>query len=264
MRSGGRGLLVAGTAAAMGLGGGLAWLGPPWSLVALVVPVAYALALVAAVMMPRLALFAPVIRRGRSGRPEIALTFDDGPDPATTPAVLAALAAANARATFFILGEKARRAPEVLRAIAAAGHDLGVHGETHDRRLALRSPSTIVASLERALATIEGIAGTRPAWFRPPMGHVSPRTAAAARALGLTLVAWSVRPRDGSATTTADQAIARISAGLEPGAIVLMHDAAERGDRTPIAAAALPAILGEVARRGLRCVPLSRLLREAE
>ena len=261
MRSDGRALLVASTVIAIGVAAGLSLLGSPWSFLALTVPAAYLLWLVAGVMTPRLALFAPVICRGNPSRPEVALTFDDGPDPASTPAVLRALAARGARATFFVLGEKVRQAPEVLRAIAAAGHDIGVHGDTHDRLLSLRPPPVIAAAIERALAAIQGTTGARPSLFRPPLGHVSPRTAAAARSLGLTLVAWNVRPHDGSAATTAEQATHRIIAGLGPGAIILMHDAAERGDRVPVAATVLPAILDEVARRGLRCVTLSQLLR---
>lgn len=262
MRSDGRPLLVASTLIAIGVAGGMALLGSPWSFLALAVPAAYLLWLVAGVMTPRLALFAPVICRGNPARPEVALTFDDGPDPTSTPAVLQALAAGGARATFFVLGEKVRQAPEVLHAIAAAGHDIGVHGNTHDRLLSLRRPDLIVAAVERALAAIQAVTGARPTLFRPPLGHVSPRTATAARSLALTLVAWNVRPRDGSAATTAQQATHRIIAGLGPGAIILMHDAAERADRVPIAATVLPAILDEIARRGLKCVPLSQLLRE--
>jgi peptidoglycan/xylan/chitin deacetylase (PgdA/CDA1 family) len=258
----GRGLLVAATIAALGAATALSLLDSPWCFLALAVPPVYVLALVAGVMVPHLALFAPVVCQGDPSRAEVALTFDDGPDAATTPRVLQALAAAGTRATFFVLGEKARRAPEVLRAIIAAGHDIGIHGETHDRRLSLRPPNVIAGALAGALDAVATATGVRPTLFRPPLGHVSPRTAAAARSLGLTLVLWSVRARDGNAATTAEQAARRIIAGLRPGAILLLHDAAERGDRIPVAAAALPAILAEIARRGLHCVTLSRLLRE--
>ena len=146
----------------------------------------------------------------------------------------------------------------MLREITAAGHDIGIHGDAHDRLLSLRHPDRIVADLERALAAVEAATGLRPRWLRPPIGHVSPRTALAARRLGLVLVGWSVRARDGLASTTAEQATRRVLAGVRPGAIVLLHDAAERGDREPVAVAALPGILEEIARRSLRCVTLSR------
>jgi peptidoglycan/xylan/chitin deacetylase (PgdA/CDA1 family) len=207
-------------------------------------------------------MFAPIICRGSASRPAIALTFDDGPHPVATRKVLAALAAAEARATFFVLGAKTESAPEIVREIAAAGHEIGIHGYTHDRVLSLRHPDAIRAGLARALAAVAAATGSRPASFRPPLGHVSPRTAAAARALGLMLVGWSLRSRDGRAATTAEEAARRVCAGLRPGTIVLLHDAAERDDREPVAAAALPAILEEAKRRGLRCVTLAELVRQ--
>ena len=257
----GRLLLGAGTVGAAAAVGWLVFSGPPLAWLACAVPVVYLALLLLGVMDPRLAMFAPVLCRGAASRPEIALTFDDGPHPTSTRKILAALARCDARATFFVLGAKARQAPEVLREIAAAGHDLGIHGDTHDRRLSFRHPDVIAASLERALAAVEIATGTRPQFFRPPIGHVSPRTAVATRKLDLTLVGWSVRSRDGLAATTAEQATRRVLANLRPGAIVLLHDAAERDDREPVAVTALPAILEECARRGFKCVPLSQLLR---
>jgi peptidoglycan/xylan/chitin deacetylase (PgdA/CDA1 family) len=258
MMSRGRLLLVGGAVLGAGAIAALLGAGPPWSWLAVLVPLAYLGLMVVGVMEPRLAMFAPILCRGSGARPEVALTFDDGPHPDSTRRVLAALAAADARATFFVLGEKARQHAEILREIVAAGHTLGVHGDDHDRVLACKHPDAIVADLERALRAIEAATGRRPTLFRPPIGHVSPRTARAARRLGLTLVGWSTRSRDGRASTTAQQATRRVIAGLRPGAIILMHDAAEHDDRTPVAPAALPAILEEIARRGLFCVPLSR------
>lgn len=254
--SAGRVLLAASTGAAPVLALALSLSPVPW--LALPLPALYLGVLVAGVMVPRLAMFAPALFELPSVRAEVALTFDDGPDATSTRKILAALARFDARATFFVLGARARAAPEVLREIAAAGHDIGIHGDTHDRLLSLRHPDRIVADLERALAAVEAATGLRPRWFRPPIGHISPRTAVAARRLGLVLVGWSVRARDGLASTTADQATRRVLAGVRPGAIVLLHDAAERGDREPVAVAALPGILEEIARRGLRCVTLSQ------
>jgi peptidoglycan-N-acetylglucosamine deacetylase len=216
----------------------------------------YVAVLLAGVMMPQLAMFAPVVLRLSSTRQEIALTFDDGPEPASTREVLATLARFNAHATFFVLGEKVRKAPDVLREIADAGHAIGIHGDWHDRLLSLRNPKRIVADIERARDAVAAVIGKRPLLFRPPIGHVSPRTAVAMRHLGLTLVGWNVRGRDGIADATAEAVQRRVTAGLRPGAIVLLHDAAERGERVPAGVAALPGILEEAARRGLRCVPI--------
>jgi peptidoglycan/xylan/chitin deacetylase (PgdA/CDA1 family) len=167
------------------------------------------------------------------------------------------LARFEAHATFFVLGEKVRAAPDVLREIANSGHEIGIHGDTHDRLFSLRHPDRIAADLERAQDAVAAVIGKRPSLFRPPLGHVSPRTASAAKRLGLTLVGWTVRGRDGLAGATAEAVQRRVTAGLHPGAIILLHDAAERGDRTPAGVAALPGILAEASRRGLRCVPIS-------
>jgi len=259
--SAGRRLLLGATVVAAVSVVALVLAGPPLAWLACLVPLACLALLGVGVMNPRFAVFADVICRGTEARPEIALTFDDGPHPSSTRQVLAALGGKGARATFFVLGTKAQKAPEVLREIAAAGHEIGIHGDTHDRRLSLRHPDAIAASLERVSAAVESATGLRPHLFRPPMGHTSPRTAVAARRLGLTLVGWSVRSRDGRASTTAAQATERVLAGLRPGAIILMHDAAEHDDRAPVAATVLPTLLEEIARRGLQCVTLSQLLR---
>ena len=218
---------------------------------------AYGGLLLAGVMCPQLAMFAPVLLRGDSTRPEVALTFDDGPAAVSTREVLATLARFDARATFFVLGEKVRAEPGILREIARAGHAIGIHADWHDRLYSLRHPNRIVADVERARDAVAAVTGMRPSLFRPPLGHISPRTAVAARRLGLTLVGWSVRSRDGLAGTTSETVLRRVLAGLQPGAIVLLHDAPERGEHVPAGVAALPRILEEAKRRGLRCVSIS-------
>ncbi len=256
----GRGLLGAGTLVVASLTTVLLVTGiviPPT--VSAIVVLGYAGIALAGVLFPRLAMFAPVVARLPGRRREIALTFDDGPDPTTTPMVLATLARFQARATFFVLGEKARAAPEVVRAIAAAGHAIGVHGDRHDRLLALRSPRRIREEIERAQAAVAQITGQTPRLFRPPVGLISPRTALAAKRLALVLLGWSVRGRDGLARAHPVAVERRVTRALRPGAIVLLHDAAERGGRVPAGVAALPAILAYAARAQLTCVPLSSL-----
>jgi peptidoglycan/xylan/chitin deacetylase (PgdA/CDA1 family) len=260
----GRMLLILFTSASLALAIVLALAGLPLLFLAIAVPLIYVVSLVVGVMVPQLQMFAYSRSRAFSGRAEIALTFDDGPDPSTTPSILSILAAAGERATFFVLGAKAREAPQVLRAIAAAGHEIGIHGHTHDRFLSVRRPASIVDSVARAQAAVEAVTGHRPTLFRPPLGHVSPRTAKAAEAARLTLVAWSVRSRDGRASTSAEEVARRVLTHLRPGDIVLMHDAAEHGNRAPASIAALPGILEEIRRRGLRCVTVSRLLERTD
>ena len=228
-------------------------------------PAALALAfnlalLVAGVMTPGLAMFAPIVTRFDGSRRQIALTFDDGPSPTSTPELLAELARHNARATFFVLGTKAERHPEILAAIHAGGHEIGLHGLEHDRLLSFRHPNQIVAQLERAQAIVMATTGRSARLFRPPIGHVSPRTAKAARRLGLTLVGWSIRARDGLASAKAGDVARRVVSRLGPGAIVLLHDASERDQYRPASVAAIVPILAAIAERGLACVTVSEAL----
>lgn len=221
----------------------------------------YVLIVLAGVLVPQLQMYGLVVWRGPRRSSSIALTFDDGPHPEHTRRILDVLDDYGAKATFFVLGSKAERHPECIEEIVARGHELGIHGFEHDRLLSLRSPDRIQQELERAIAVIERITGARPTMLRPPLGHVSPRTETAASNLDLELVAWSVRGRDGLANATAAGVTERVLRGLRPGAIVLLHDAAERDDRTPVAIEALPAILRAAAGQGLAFTFVSEFVR---
>jgi peptidoglycan/xylan/chitin deacetylase (PgdA/CDA1 family) len=111
------------------------------------------------------------------------------------------------------------------------------------------------------MKAVEDACGVRPTLLRPPVGHVSSRTAAAARRLGLRLIAWSVRARDGLGERDADRVARRIERGLRDGAIVALHDASEKGDFEPASVAALPRILDALERRGLRSVTIDEIAR---
>jgi peptidoglycan/xylan/chitin deacetylase (PgdA/CDA1 family) len=216
------------------------------------------------VLVPQLEMFGDVVSHGPDDARVVALTFDDGPSPLTTPRVLSALAAAGAKATFFVLGSKAEAHPDVLRAIVAAGHAVGVHGYDHHRLYALLTPRAVAADIARAREVVEREAGVRAKWFRPPVGQVSPRTAAGARRAGVPIVAWSVRGLDGLRGRTPEQVVERVMPGLEPGAIVLLHDAAEDDDFEPASLSALPRLLAVLAEMGLATVTLDDLLPEAD
>jgi peptidoglycan/xylan/chitin deacetylase (PgdA/CDA1 family) len=245
--------------------GGLALLGwavwfepPPLSVVVLAL-IGYLAFAVAGVLIPQLEMFGDVVWRGPRSRRAVALTFDDGPNPATTSQVLELLERAGAHATFFVIGEKVERHPEVVRAIVSAGHDIGVHGFRHDWLYSFKSPRAVTEDLARATAAVERASGVRVRWFRPPIGHVSPRTANGAQRAGLTVVAWTVRALDGLEAARPERVVRRVSRGLVPGAIVLLHDAAERDERVPASLLALPEILKALELRGLEAVRLDEL-----
>lgn len=225
-----------------------------WAVVALV---AYTTLMMLGVVWMPLEVFADSINRGPRDASGVVLTFDDGPSPEHTPKILALLEAEGAHATFFVLGEKAEKYPEIVREIARRGHTLALHGYHHDRLVALRGAARIRADIERAAKVVEDLVGLRPTLYRPPVGHTSPRVAKAADDAGVTLVGWSVRGYDGLARAKPDEVAARVTRGLEDGALVLLHDAAERDDHTPAALAALPKILAAMHARNLRTAELT-------
>src|SRR5262249_47452467 len=146
-------------------------------------------------------MFADAIVRGPEGVRGVALTFDDGPDPETTKEVLDVLERRGVKATFFVIGAKAAKHPEMVRAIVERGHEVGVHSFAHDRLFSLRGAKRVRADLERAVRTIEEITKTRPVLFRPPIGHTNPTIARVADELDLVVVGWTVAARDGIART---------------------------------------------------------------
>jgi peptidoglycan-N-acetylglucosamine deacetylase len=185
----------------------------------------------------------------------VALTFDDGPHPEGTPAVLEVLARAGARATFFVIGEQVRRRPELVARSAAAGHGIALHGDRHRLQLRL-SAAAIAADLARGTAAIEDAAGTTPAWHRPPFGIYSPAGLRAARTAGLAPLLWSRWGRDWRKLTTPDRIASRATHGVIAGDVILLHDAdfysARNSHRRT--AAALGLITAELERRKLGTV----------
>ncbi|MHB1488232.1 MAG: polysaccharide deacetylase family protein [Acidimicrobiales bacterium] len=166
-------------------------------------------------------LFPALAGQGRQGH--LALTFDDGPDPSSTPAFLEALDTLGWKATFFLLGSMVRQAPELAVAIAEGGHEIGLHGDRHRNHLG-RWPWAVAEDLEVGLETIMAACGKRPVWFRPPYGVLAASTAWSASQLGLRTVLWSAWGRDWRAQATAATVMADLETGLADGATVLLHD----------------------------------------
>ena len=149
------------------------------------------------------------------------LTFDDGPDPVWTPAVLDALARVGARATFFMLGAAAERHPELVRRALAEGHAVELHGYGH-----LRHPEHSVERLaddaERGLAVLHGL-GARPTMWRVPWGDLAAFTPALAELAGQRLVGWTADTMDWRGDDAAAM-LAAVEPHIRPGAVVLAHD----------------------------------------
>jgi peptidoglycan/xylan/chitin deacetylase (PgdA/CDA1 family) len=211
------------------------------------------------VLWPQCGMYGSALARGKAGARRVALTFDDGPHPVTTRAVLELLRAHDARATFFLLGHKVELHPDVVRVISAAGHTLGIHGFQHDRLFSFRSPRYTRQQVERTRQAIARACGATTSLFRPPVGFASYRTFRGAEQAAARIIAWSVRSLDGLRGADPARVARRVIARLEDGAIVLLHDAAERDDFTPASIAALPEILRALRERGLAAVGVDEL-----
>jgi len=189
----------------------------------------------------------------------VALTFDDGPHPQGTPAVLEALReAGDARATFFLAGEQVLQRPALVAEIVAAGHRVELHCHRHRNQLRL-SPRSLLDDAERAKAAIEDAGGQEVADYRPPYGIFSAVGLRAIRRRGWRPVLWSQWGKDWKARATPESITRRLTAGAAAGDILLLHDADyySARDSWVRTVAALPRILEELEARGLR----SRLLR---
>lgn len=232
-------------------------IGPVPTWITLATLAAYTAIVLSGVFILRLRMFVDAVCRGPDDARGVALTFDDGPNPTHTPKVLDLLDQAKVKATFFVIGKKAEAHPELVRDIVARGHTLASHGYAHPRTFAMLPTSAVRADVERSLVVLEKITGHRPTLFRPPIGHTNPRIAKVVDELDLTVVGWSIRAIDGLASADATQVTARVMRGLEDGAIVLLHDAAERDDHVPASLAALPKILEGMRARNLAGVAVT-------
>ena len=194
---------------------------------------------------------------GQGDPGHVALTFDDGPDPGSTPEFLRVLAEREVRATFFMLGNMIVKAPGLTAEIAAAGHEVGVHGWDH-RYLPARTPRATRSDLTRAAELITSVTGIQPRLFRPPYGVLSGPALLTARELGLTPVLWGTWGREWTPGATSASVLRTLLDGLDGGVTVLLHDS---GCMSPPGAwqtglRAVPLLLDECERRGLAVGPV--------
>jgi peptidoglycan/xylan/chitin deacetylase (PgdA/CDA1 family) len=224
--------------ARLGLAAGAAWLGYAW--------------------IAHLATLLCVHRGPRVAGRRIALTFDDGPDPEWTPRVLQTLAAREVRGTFFLVGDRAARAPATVRAIAAAGHEVASHGWSH-RSLWLCGPRRTAAEIDRAQETLADLTGAPPRFFRPPWGMVNAAMFPLLRARGLRPVFWSIQP-EGLRPAPADAQAAYVVRRAHPGAIVDLHDAEGTPGAPARLVAALPVMIDGLRAAGYELTTVGEIL----
>lgn len=233
----------------------------PWALGAVAANQA---AILAGVLLPRSRLLGANWTRlpaGAAARGAIAITLDDGPDPEVTPRVLALLARHDALATFFCIGERAARHPQLVRDIVAAGHRVENHSQRHRHNFALLGPGRCAREVAAGQETLAALAGSAPRFFRAPAGFRSPFLDRALARLGLQLVSWTRRGFD---TRRRDPAavLARLTRGLAAGDILLLHDghAARTAAGVPVVLDVLPRLLDAARAAGLRPITLRAAL----
>ena len=185
--------------------------------------------------------------------PYIAMTFDDGPNPETTPRLLDILKQRNIKATFFMIGQNAERNPEIVKRILADGHEIGNHSWTHPQ-LAKLSDERVTDEITKTQNAIKNASGYTPQLLRPPYGSITPRQKEwIENQFGLSVILWSVDPFDWKrpGVSVIEQ---RILAGAKPGAIVLSHDIHKQ------TVDSMPATLDALAAKGYKFVTVSQLI----
>ena len=249
----GSSIALHGAAAAGAAAAPAAW---PWWLGAVA---ANHLVLGAVGMRPRSALLGPNLSRlpADAGHGCVALTFDDGPDPDVTPAVLDLLDRHGARASFFVIGARAAAYPDLVREVVRRGHGVENHTHTHPRLFACYGPGAKRRELLRAQDAITAACGRAPRYVRAPMGIRSPLLDPAMAGLPLHYTSWTRRGLDGISACPA-RVLRRLTDGLAAGDVLLLHDGRCARTRAgmPVVLEVLPALLEHLAARGLKAVAL--------
>lgn len=235
----------------------------PWALTAIAVNQAL---IGAAVMWPRSTWIGENIRclpPSSVGNQEIALTFDDGPDPDITPRVLDLLDAAGQKASFYVVGERAEKYPQVIQEIVKRGHAAENHSHRHTNSFAFFSSSRLHVELESAQRAIADASGSLPRFFRAPMGFRTPFLDPVIARLGLHYTSWTRRGFDATAKTPGP-VLQRLVTNLSAGDILLLHDGSmlRTGRERPIVLDVLPELLKTLSARGLQSVTLRHAFRD--
>ena len=207
----------------------------------------------AAINGTRVALTRPVILWvGSASRKQVALTFDDGPNPAKTPALLDALEKAHAPATFFVVGSRAEQVPDLLRRMTAHGDEVENHSYTHPN-MNLVIPSVAEAEMLRTSVLIQAMTGRAPRFFRPPGGNADASVQHLARSYGLSLAYWTVDALHAEDVGSSPALVQYVMQHVRPGAIILLHNGPD------VTAAAIPGLVAALRAHGYSLVTLSEI-----
>lgn len=192
---------------------------------------------------------------GSEDKNQVALTFDDGPNPEYTPQILAVLDKYHVKATFFMVGDMTQQYPNVVREVADQGHEVADHSMTHPEAPKVDS-QRLRQEVQGTAQLLERISGKKIKYFRPPYGYFDAAYFQACRDNNMNVVLWSIVPRDWE-QPPAEVIAQRVATEIRPGAIVLLHDGG--GDRRQTVKA-LPLIIEAIQAKGLQAVTLSQLL----
>lgn len=193
-----------------------------------------------------------VLWTGNPSGKQVALTFDDGPNPLKTPALLDALEKAQAPATFFVVGSRAEQAPEILRRMAERGDEVENHSYTHPN-MNLLIPSVAESEILRASVLIQAMTGHQPHFFRPPGGNANASVQRLSHSYGLALAYWTVDALHAEDVGSAPELIHYVMQHVRPGAIILLHNAPD------VTTAAVPGLVAALRAKGYHLVTLSAI-----
>jgi len=205
-----------------------------------------------------------VVRRGKATN-QVAITFDDGPNPTYTPILLDMLRTHGVKATFFVLGSEAEKYPDIIRRMHREGHQIGIHNYTHTPNWAMTPGEVLREQVEMSADIVERITGERPTCYRPPWGILNLGDLFNFRKRsGYRVVLWSVMVGDWKRSTTAERLRSKLMRRITPGAIVVLHDSGETfgadADAPLQMIAGLDAVLKEVLQQGYACVRVDEMV----
>jgi peptidoglycan/xylan/chitin deacetylase (PgdA/CDA1 family) len=221
-----------------------------------VMVIAFAIVAGLGVAFPQLKFFGPFICKGKTTQKRVALTFDDGPDTRSTPALLDLLREFGVSTTFFCVGERVRANRDLAARIVREGHLLENHSYAHSNLTNFFGLARLCDELQRTQDAVKDATDNTPTLFRPPMGLSNPNTFRAARAVGLKVIGWSVRSLD-TMTPDSERVVQRVLRRVSPGDIILLHDGDIPAERLVMT---VKLLLNNLKQSGYEVVRLDKLL----